>query len=313
MVNFLENIGLSEYTTFKIGGTARYFVIVENIEELKEAVCFAKEKEMPIFVLGGGSNILISDIGLNKVVIKQQFLNYNIYGADIICGAGLPLAKAVAESVNTGLQGLEWAVGIPGTVGGAVRGNSGAFGNETGNIVKSVDVFDVTKMDLLKYEKKDCQFDYRGSIFKKNSNLIIISVNLRFQISEKEYLQKLIREHLFERPNQAKLGKSAGCFFKNIPWSRKDLDKDNILKNFPELNKFRDKPKISTGFLIDHLGLKGKKMGGARVPLEHANYIINEDNASSKDVLMLASFIKDRVYSNYGFCLEEEVELAGFD
>ncbi len=312
MVNFLENISLSQYTTFKIGGEARYFATVGNIEELKEAVCFAKEKKLPIFILGGGSNVLISDAGLNSVVIKPQFVNYSAQGENIVCGAGIILAKVVVESVNAGFQGLEWAVGIPGTIGGAVRGNSGAFGKETGNTVTSVDVFDIVKMDLIKCEKNDCEFEYRGSVFKKNPHLIIVSVNLRLEMSEKEYLQKLIKENLISRPREAKLGRSAGCFFKNIPWSRKDLDKDYILNNFPELKKFSEKPKISTGFLIDHLGLKGKKIGGASVPIEHANYIINEDNASSEDVLMLASFIKDRVYSNYGFCLEEEVELVGF-
>lgn len=313
MINFKEYVNLSEYTTFKIGGASRYFAVVKNVDELKEAICFAKEKKIPTFILGGGSNILISDKGFNGLVVKLQITNYKLQTGRIVCDAGVSLARIVSESINAGLSGLEWAVGIPGTIGGAIRGNSGAFGNETGNVVVGVDVFNATTMELTRYEKKDCFFGYRDSIFKKYPNLIIVSAELRLQESDKEILQKLIRERLLERPNQAKLGKSAGCFFKNIPWARKDLDREYILRNFPELEKFKEKPKISTGFLIDNLDLKGKKIGGACVPLEHANYIINTGGANAEDVLMLASIIKDKVYNHYGFYLEEEVELLGFD
>ena len=217
----------------------------------------------------------------------------------------------VSEAVKDGLSGLEWAIGIPGTIGGAIRGNAGAFGKAIGEFIESAEVFDVSKMKIVSYSNENCRFGYRDSIFKKNSNLIILRAIVELRRGEKENIRNLIKEYLSGRPTG--LGKSAGCFFKNIPWSRKDLDKELLIKSFSELKIYSEKPKIATGFLIDHLGLKGKKIGGAEIPAQHANYIINTGNASAEDVVMLASLVKERVQHHYGFLLEEEVELAGFN
>ena len=311
MLNIQNNILLAPYTTFKIGGPARYFVSVSSEEELKSAAEWAKKNNLPILILGGGSNVLISDKGFNGLVIKIQDSRFKIQDSEVICGAGVPLMMIVSEAVKDGLSGLEWAIGIPGTIGGAIRGNAGAFGKAIGEFIESAEVFDVSKMKIVSYSNENCRFGYRDSIFKKNSNLIILRAIVELRRGEKENIRNLIKEYLSGRPTG--LGKSAGCFFKNIPWSRKDLDKELLIKSFSELKIYSEKPKIATGFLIDHLGLKGKKIGGAEIPAQHANYIINTGNASAEDVVMLASLVKERVQHHYGFLLEEEVELAGFN
>ena len=311
MLNIQNNILLAPYTTFKIGGPARYFVSVSSEEELKSAAEWAKKNNLPILILGGGSNVLISDKGFNGLVIKIQDSRFKIQDSEVICGAGVPLMMIVSEAVKDGLSGLEWAIGIPGTIGGAIRGNAGAFGKAIGEFIESAEVFDVSKMKIVSYSNENCRFGYRDSIFKKNSNLIILRAIVELRRGEKENIRNLIKEYLSGRPTG--LGKSAGCFFKNIPWSRKDLDKELLIKSFSELKIYSEKPKIATGFLIDHLGLKGKKIGGAEIPAQHANYIINTGNASAEDVVMLASLVKERVQHHYGFLLEEEVELVGFN
>lgn len=313
-IDILENISLSQYTTFKIGGPARFFVAVNSFDELKEAGEWARENSLPIFALGGGSNVLISDKGFKGLAIKVQVSSFKFQDDKILADAGMPLARLLTEVMNVGLSGLEWAVGIPGTIGGAIRGNAGAFGKEAGSLVESVEVFDILKNKTVQYGREKCEFGYRDSIFKKNLNLIILGAVFKFTKSGKENVQNLMKEYLTDRSRKnAGLGRSAGCFFKNIPWTRKGIDKEYLLGKFPELEKFFEKPKIATGFLIDHLGLKGKKIGGAMIPYEHANYIINVGSASAEDVIMLASIVKDRVSNHYGFCLEEEAELVGFD
>ena len=314
MLNIQNNILLAPYTTFKIGGPARYFIFASSDEELKSAVEWAKNQNLPIFILAGGSNVLISDKGFDGLVIKLRTANCELRTNSFFIDAGVPLAQLLASAMNASLAGLEWAIGIPGTIGGAIRGNAGAFGRATGEFIKSVEAFDISKMIIVSYSREDCCFGYRDSIFKKNSALIILRATVQLVDETKENIQKLIKEYLLIRSqSNAGLGKSAGCFFKNIPWSRKDINKERLLQNFPELQKFSAKPKIATGFLIDHLGLKGKEIGGAAVPVQHANYIINKNNASAEDVIMLASLIKERFQHHYGFLLEEETELAGFN
>lgn len=313
-MEILENISLAQYTTFKIGGSARFFIAANSFDELKEAGEWARKNNLPIFALGGGSNVLISDKGFKGLAIKVQVSSFKFQDDKILADAGMPLARLLTEAMNAGLSGLEWAVGIPGAIGGAIRGNAGAFGKETGTLVESAEVFDVLENKTVQCGREECGFGYRDSIFKKNPNLIILGAVFKFTKSGKENVQNLMKEYLTDRSRKnVGLGRSAGCFFKNIPWERKDLDKNMILKNFPELAQFNFKPKIATGFLIDHLGLKGKKIGGAMIPESHANYIINTGAASAEDVLMLANIAKDRVYNHYGFCLEEEVEMVGFD
>lgn len=322
MLNILENVSLAPLTTFKIGGAAKFFIKVESLSDLSEALNFAKQKGEQIFVLAGGSNILVSDDGFNGLVIQIPFSGWKDYkdreaeflvrDSEIFVHSGIAFSKVLGLALQNNLSGLEWGVGIPGTIGGAVRGNSGAFGKGLGDFVEKVEVFDIAKMEKAEFGKEECRFAYRESFFKKNKNLIILKAVLRLTPDEKENIQRKMKENTFDRAkkNSAILGKSAGCYFKNIPWE--SVDKEYLIQNFPEIRLQVEKPKLSTGFLIDLVGLKGAEVGAACVPNEHANYIINKNNAAAKDVLALANLIREKIFDKYKIVLKEEVELVGF-
>lgn len=314
-----ENIPLANFTTFKIGGPARYFIKTESIEDLIYAIDFAKSKNEDVFILGGGSNVLISDNGFNGLVInipvhgwKNSEHNLDVHDSRVYFDAGISLSRLISFTFQNELTGFEWAVGIPGTLGGAVRGNSGAFGKGTGDFVETVDAFDASTMKIKKLSKEECGFYYRGSKFRKNKNLIILRGVFNLKKDDKENIQARMKEFLLDRAknNSVSLGKSAGCFFKNIPWE--NVNKNYLTQNFPEIKAKADSPKIPTGYLIDYVGLKGAEIGGALVPNEHANYIINKNNATAADVLNLADLIREKIYDKYKIKLEEEVELVGF-
>ena len=174
-----QNISLKDFTTFKIGGPTKYFAIVKNREDLREAIKFAKEKNCEIFILGGGSNVLISDKGFNGLAIKMENTDYKIDKENeiIIADSGLPLVKLVEIARDSELSGFEWAYEIPGTVGGAIRGNASAFGGETKNNIIEVEVFDLNSGEIKILQNQDCDFEYRRSFFKEEKNLILL-VNL---------------------------------------------------------------------------------------------------------------------------------------
>ena len=153
-IKIQKNISLSKYTSFKIGGPAKYFCAAENNDEIKEALKFAEKNKLKVFVLGGGSNLLISDKGFDGIVIKIQDTRYKIQDTNIICGGGLPLAKLVSESVKNNLTGFEWAAGIPGTVGGAVVNNAGANGSSMSDVVDEVEILEIPLLPSLTSPKK---------------------------------------------------------------------------------------------------------------------------------------------------------------
>lgn len=255
-----KNISLAQYTTFKIGGPAKYFVVVENNDDLVKAVEFAKSKKLPFFILGGGSNILVSDKGFNGLVIltnnKQVKVDNNVIKAD----AGVKLSDLVKISIDNNLTGLEWAIGIPGTIGGAVKVNASAFGSNISELVKDI---------------------------KKKDN-IIISVELEMKKGNKKESQKIIKKYSeYRKEGQPLEYPSAGCIFRNI------------------LNQ-------GAGRLIDQAGLKGTKIGDAMISEKHANFIINLNNAKSKDVKDLIKLIKKTVKEKFDIELEEEIQYLGF-
>lgn len=300
---------LAPYTTFKIGGPAKYFLESEDIEEIKRALQAAKEENLPVFVLGGGSNILVSDEGFAGLVIKLNLSNLEISGEKITVGAGVILGRLVAQSINQGLSGLEWAVGIPGTVGGAVRGNAGAWRREIKELVEKVRVLRDGKEIVL--ENKDCDFKYRHSIFKTNQD-IILEIILKLKKGNKEEVRKRMREYLEKRGgSQDSSCPSPGCMFKNIKIENLSAEEwAEIKEKIPR--DFRDKGAIPAAWLIEECGLKGKTIGGARISERHANFIINKENAAAKDVFTLISLIRQKVLDKFGLNLEEEVQLIGF-
>jgi len=305
-----ENIALAQWTTFKIGGIAKYFVEVENVEDSKEALQLAKDTGLDFFVLGGGSNILVNDGGIEKLVIKVNFNEFKIdnNSMEIESGSGVPLSRLVKESAENGLSGMEWAIGVPGTVGGALRGNAGAFGGDMSSLVKEVSVLDVDNLEVKNFKKDECNFSYRNSIFKENQNLIILSAVFGFEKREKETIQELMDKNLEARKKKQPEGiSSAGSFFKNPKADEKTI----ALFEKESGEKSRD-GKVPAGWLIDQVGMKGKKVGGAMVSEDNANFIINSGNATAQDVAILASVIKQKVRNEFGIQLQEEVQYLGF-
>ena len=269
-----KNVLLKNYTTFKIGGRAKYFYIAKNKEDLIRAITLAKKMKLPFFILGGGSNLLISDRGFNGLVIKF----------------GQPLSLYVSK-------GLEWAVGIPGTIQGAVCGNAGAFKQSMQDAVKEVEVFDVKTGEIKNFKNKDCQFSYKDSIFKKKKNLIILSVKIKNRASEgsedEDENEVLIAS---KKSNAQKIKEYL------------DYRKERQPLNFPSAGSvFKNPPGFSAGELIDECGLKGKKIGNVKISEKHANFIVNLGRGEAKDVMRLIKIIKNRVKKKFGVVLEEEI------
>jgi len=334
--NLQKNISLKNYTTFKIGGPAKYFLTAGNKEEIKKAVELAKKLNLNYFILGGGSNILVSDKGFDGIVIKIQNSKFKVQNQNsklktIYAEAGVKLGTLVEYSIEKSLTGLEWAIGIPGTLGGAIRGNAGAFNYSISDFVKIVGVLDIQEEkiknakgsnhlkpnkiqnDRLKFkifENKDCEFGYRESIFKHKKNLIILAAEIQLEKGDSKISKKRIQKYLQRRKSvQPFEYPSAGSVFKNILFSEISPE---ALKKCSKIEQFRQVGKIPAGWLIENVGLKGKKIGGAQISEKHANFIINTGNAKAEDVTILISLIKQKVRNNFGLQLMEEIEYVGF-
>jgi UDP-N-acetylmuramate dehydrogenase len=289
-----KNISLAKHAAFKIGGPAKYFYIAKTKDELVKAIIAAKKNNLPFFILGGGSNLLVSDKGYNGLVINFQFSIFNFQKNKIFAGAGIKLINLVKTSAEKGLSGLEWATGIPGTIGGAIYGNAGAFGKSMKDIIESVEVFDVKTEKTKTLKKKDCKFNYKSSVFKKNKNLIILSAVI-----------KLKKPAVQAQENRKEIKNKIQGFL--------NYRKENHPLNLPSVGSiFKNPKKFPAGYLIEKCGLKGKKIGGAQVSEKHANFILNTDGAKAKDIIKLINLIKKKVKKKFGIVLEEEIQFLGF-
>ncbi|KKP81683.1 MAG: UDP-N-acetylenolpyruvoylglucosamine reductase [Candidatus Moranbacteria bacterium GW2011_GWF1_35_5] len=309
-IKILENVILAPQTTFKIGGVAKFFTEVFNDDEVIEAVNYARENNLEIFILGGGSNVLISDKGFDGLVIKIKNSEIEINGCEIKCEAGVSLMNLVNFSVANNLVGIEWAAGIPGTVGGAIRGNAGAFGGEMKDTVVEIKILDITENPLkIKYCKgEECKFNYRSSVVKENKNIILIGAKLILEKKVNQDSEKMVEEIVSKRKQNHPTDPSAGSFFKNPI-----VNNTGIIEKFEHDMEMKMRgDTLPAGWFIDDLGLKGKKIGGAQVSEKHANFIINTENASAEDVIILSSFLKQKVRDSYGIQLEEEINRIGF-
>jgi UDP-N-acetylmuramate dehydrogenase len=309
MLNIQEKITLAPYTSFNIGGNARFYVEVNSLEELKEVLQYAKEKNIKPYILGSGTDVLVSDKGFEGIIIKIKMNEINIEKTILKAEAGVPLIKAINVAADAGLSGAETLAGIPGTVGGAVHGNAGAFGTEVGEYVNSVIAFDLLKSEAVSFNNSECEFGYRSSTFKKNKNLIILSVQFDLTIGKQAEIKQKIKETITKRAIKGlSVFKSVGSYFVNPV-----VENEKLLEEFAKDNGLPSKNgKIPAGWLIDYVGLRGKKIGGAMISEQHANYIINVGNATADDVVMLASFVKQQVRDQLGVQLEEEVNYIGF-
>ncbi len=278
---YKKNEPLAPYTTLGIGGVAEYIVfpMQENLVNLMEIL---KSESIPFYVIGGGSNILVSDKGFHGVIINTKRIDFmELKGSYLTVGAGVKLGKIIAYLFKKNLSGMEGLVGIPGTIGGAVFGNAGSFGYETKDCIEEIEIIDgELKEKVLK--KSEIFFSYRKSGLPQNT--LIKRVTLALKETKDDIFLKMIDYLNQKRQNQPLKERSAGCVFKN-----------------PE--------GISAGALIDRAGLKGLRIGDIVVSHVHANYFINLGRGSSKDFLQLMDIVRERVFKEFSVELEPEIKI----
>jgi len=306
--NVRINEPLAKHTTFKIGGPAQYFVAVEEKEKLLGLLNLLRDNGVRFFIIGGGSNLLWTDNEYDGVVIKyfcqgKPELNAADAGWNVYAPACIPLASLVGFCAENSLTGLEWAVGIPGMVGGAVRGNAGAMGKDTSQSLVSADVW--RDGEILEISKADCTFSYRDSVFKNNGDVLL---GARFYLppGDKKQIMAEIQKNVSHRLSRVPRQPSAGSFFKNIRLEKWPGD----IKSLPEI--FRERGTVPAGWLVEQVGMKGCAKGGAKIADDHGNFIINTDGATQSDVLTIVEEIKDKVYNKFGVELEPEVQIVSF-
>jgi len=305
-----EGVLLKNYTTYKIGGPAKYFFVAKTKSDLVSAVKTAKKLKLPVFILGGGSNLLISDKGFSGLAIKIDIFDIKFEDNRALVGAGVNLTKLAYDSAERGLAGAEWAAGIPGTVGGAIHGNAHAFGTKISDTVKNVETIDLKTLEFKNFTREQCNFSLKNSIFKKNKNLVIISAILELKKENPEDIKNHINGFLEHRRNKHPMNfPSAGSTFVN-PLVK--ITNKKLLEKFPELKEYNEKGAMPSWYLIKKSGLSGKKIGSAQISEKHCNFIINLGGAKAKDVLALMNLAKKKVKKTFGVSLESEVQFVGF-
>lgn len=322
-LSILENEPLKNHTTFRIGGLARFFVSVNNKMDLLKCLRAARELSLPFFILGGGSNVLMSDSGFDGMIIKLDpgEIIFNSKGGTEQCSvrtfAGTNLGILIRDSIKNNLSGLEFASNIPGAVGGAVWGNAGTNGKGVGDFVEQVEVIDTSDLSLKILTKEDCAFEYRDSVFKKNANWIVTEITFSL-INDEHAADKLVeidKEWKNRLQKQPLNYPSAGSVFKNVSLRGigRDVLPEMIFTNPPQpdidLKQLAINDKIPAGKLIEAVGLKGIKIGGAMISDKHANFIVNVGDATAADVVALIELAKEKVRERFGVELEEEIRI----
>lgn len=279
-----EQVPLAERTWFKLGGPARYFAEPTSIDELKAVVERCRDENMLARLLGGGSNVLVRDEGVAGMVISladPNFSRIHIAGRNVTIGSGANLANAITMTVGAGLAGLEPLVGIPGTIGGALHGNSGTHGGDIGQWAVAATV--MTRCgEIIHRAQAELVFAYRQSSLDE---LAILEAKFEFEDEDPvEITKRMQKQWIVKKANLPMAHENTGCIFKN--------------------------PRgMSAGMLIDQCGLKGERVGGAEVSQRHANFFIAHPGATTKDVLQLMDLVRNRVAERMGVELETEIEI----
>ena len=282
-----ENESMANHTTYGVGGPATAFIIPKDRHDLASILKFSSKNSIPTYFIGSGSNILVSDNGIDGIVLSptKSLKKLKIKDNLIFAESGVMLGKMVKESIKNNLTGLESLIGVPGTLGGALSMNAGAYGEEISNYLESVNIM---RMDgeIINYKQNDINFSYRFSNFKKDE--FILDANFFLKTDSLEKIQK--RRNLTSKSrklNQPLRYRSAGSVFKNDE-------------------------KYAAGFLIDNAGLKGMRLGDAEISPKHANFFINHGKAKSSEILQLISIARKKVYKKYKILLELEIKAIGF-
>ena len=283
--NILLDEPMSLHTSFKTGGKADLFVKAYLVEEIKSVLTIASKNNIPIFVLGNGTNLLVRDEGFRGIVLQVRIENIEIDGLNVIVGAGVKNAVLSKKLIDNSLTGFEFASGIPGTIGGAIKMNAGAYGGEIKDIVSEVTYLDY-EGNIHTINNSECEFEYRHSRFFRDK-AIILQVKLRLENGNKSEIENKVKELLDQRKEKQPLEyPNAGSTFKRG---------DGFI----------------TAKLIDECGLKGYSIGGAEVSEKHAGFIVNKNNATTKDILELIELVKTKVKEKTGNNIELEVEIIG--
>lgn len=350
MIRVQEHVLLKDLTTFRIGGPARFFVEVATLEELQEALAFAKQEAVEVFILGGGSNILVSDAGFDGLVIHPKFLGFEINGENVHIASGENWDDVVKRCVDAGLWGIENLSFVPGDSGGFVMQNVGAYGQQASDVIESVEVYDIMNHETCSMKQKACGFGYRKSIFNtsEKNKYVILSVDIKLNKNGKaktEYpdVKKYLDEKNIANPTLQQMREliigirtakgfdpdqrwSAGSFFKNpilTPDQYKRV-REKVAMKFGEAmatqleelkNKFTRSSgeiKIPAGFLLDQLlHLKGTHVGDAELSDKQVISIYNRGNATATDVLALYTEVCRLVRDATGITLTHEPEFVG--
>ncbi len=291
-----KNVPIKHLVTFNIGGNADYFYTADSIDAICGAVDYANKKNLPVFILGGGSNLVVSDKGIEGLVIHnlcEDICTVDKEKMQIKLSSGFPLSKLVDIALNESFAGAEFFAGIPGSIGGAICGNAGAYGKSISDILVSCDIID-SEGKIRTVDKTYLQFDYRMSRVKKEP-IVVLSAVFQLKDGDKKEIQSKIDEILEQRHSKHP-DKSVGCagsFFKNLP---------------PKNGETR---RQAAGLFLDKVGAKSLSVGGASVFEKHANFIINKGNATAEDVKQLAKILKEKVKKEFDITLEEEVRYVG--
>ena len=282
-----QNVSLQEYTTFKIGGNAQYFAEPANLSEIKEVLAFAAEHGLSVRILGGGANTLVSDEGCKGLVLRTSQLNHiRAEGEHIIAECGLSVDQLCDFAAEQGLSGTEFAAGLPGSIGGAVYMNARCYGSEFADIVESVRYMRLDQNTVQTLQHDEIGYAYKHSCFMEMSDILILDVTFRLHKGDIAAIRAQSQANRDDRQSKGQYDyPSAGCIFKN---------------NY-EIG-------IPAGKLIENAGLKGVNVGGAKVYNRHANFIVNEGNATAADVRQLIRKIQQTL-DGQGYHLEPEVRI----
>jgi UDP-N-acetylmuramate dehydrogenase len=280
-----ENEPMSQRTSFKIGGEARFFVVVPTKEALARLISTLRYIDYPFYMVGNGTNLLVSDRGFDGVVIKAGFSEILENSCFIYADAGVSLKKVAGRARSIGLTGLEWSVGIPATVGGAVFMNAGAHGGQMSDVVAMVDV--LRDGEIVTLDSRQLKFSYRKSVFHKRRDWIILGAYFYLERGERTLIEEREKNFLGARKSTQPTEPSAGSVFT------------------------RPKPDFAVGKVVDELGLKGVCVGSAKVSEKHAGFIVNVGGATARDVLSLMKLVRGKVYEKCGVRLKSEIQVLG--
>lgn len=284
------NEKMSKYTTMRVGGPCDCIVFPDEISKIKEVIDFCKNENITFFVIGNGSNLLVKDEGIHGVVIKlgHRFSKIELDGEYILAYAGATMPALSQLAKKNSLKGLEFACGIPGTIGGGVKMNAGAYGSQISDILYEVTYMD-EKEEIKTIKNKDCSFGYRKSIFTINPNYVILSAKFKLERGNIDEIENKMKENSLARKSKQPL-------------------------EYPNFGSVFKRPEgYFVGKLVDDAGLRGYKIGGAQVSTKHTGFIVNVDNATCKDVLDLIGYVQTTVYNKFNVKLTPEVIIIGGD